>query len=191
MKDHGILHQLTLPYNPAQNGVTERMNRTVMDPAPAMMSHACLLPEFWAEAVNTSVYLPNRSPTSGLNGVTPFECLFKQKSDVCNLRLFGCIGYVHIPDVQRTKLDAKSRRSIFVGHPEGAKGYKLYDPSSKKDIRSRDVVFQEKKFYGFGIKQSTLRDHEDIDELPDAINVPVIENSDHKDDDRNADNLQT
>ena len=53
LKDHGIYCQLTVPHNPAQNGVAERMNRTVMKSARAMMSHACLPPQFWAEAVNT------------------------------------------------------------------------------------------------------------------------------------------
>ena len=81
------------------------------------------------------------------------------QADVCNLCVFGCFGYEHILDAQRSKLDAKLRRSIFVGYPEGTKDYKLYDPNSKKFIRSRDVVFQERKFQDFGIKQSTLRDH--------------------------------
>ena len=42
LKENGIVHQLTVPYNPAQNGVAERMNRTVMESARAMMSHSNL-----------------------------------------------------------------------------------------------------------------------------------------------------
>lgn len=112
---------------------------------------------FWAEAVNTSVYVRNRSLTSALDGVTPYECLVKQKPDAGNLRVFGCVVYVHIPDGERRKLDAKSRNSIFVGYPEGMKGYKLYDPSSQKFIRSRGVVFQERNFHDFGNKQSMTK----------------------------------
>ena len=159
LKENGIVHQLTVPYNPAQNGVAERMNRTVMESARAMMSHSNLPNQFWAEAVSTSVYIHNRCPTSALDGVTPYECLFKQKPDVGNLHVFGCVSYVHIPDGQRTKLEGKSRKSISVGYPEGTKGYKFYDPSSRKFFRSRDVVFQERKFYDFESKQSVSKFH--------------------------------
>ena len=39
--------------------------------------------EFWAEAANTSVYVQNCCPTTALNGVTPYECLFEMKAR-CN-----------------------------------------------------------------------------------------------------------
>ena len=198
LKENGIVHQLTVPYNPAQNGVAERMNRTVMESARAMMSHSNLPNQFWVEAVNTSVYIRNRCPTSALDGVTPYECLFKQKPDVGNLHVFGCVSYVHIPDGQRTKLEGKSRKSIFVGYPEGTKGYKFYDPSSRKFFRSRDVVFQERKFYDFESKQSVSSDdHEDVKDVPVSINAPVAGNSDDEDPERapgdenaNAGNMQ-
>ena len=63
---NGIVHQLSVPYNPAQNGVAERMNRTIMKSTRSMLSHAQMPNEFWAEAVNTSVYVRNRSPTTAL-----------------------------------------------------------------------------------------------------------------------------
>ena len=89
LKENGITHQLTVPYNPAQNGVAERMNRTVVESARSMLSHSNVPDEFWAEAVNTTVYLRNRSPTTALDGITPYECLFDQKPDVANLRVFA------------------------------------------------------------------------------------------------------
>ena len=112
--------------------------------------------------------------------------------------MFGCVSYVHIPDNQRTKLEVKWRKSVFVGYPEGTKGYKLYDPSSRKFIRSRDVVFQERKFHDFGNEQSvSCCDDEDVKDVPVAINVPVAENSDDGDPERapddenaNAGNMQ-
>ena len=73
----------------------------------------------------------------------------------------------------------------FFGYPEGTEGYKLYDPSSRKFIRSRVVVFQERKFYDFGNEQSvSCFDDEDV---PVAINVPVTENSDDGDPERAPD----
>ena len=116
-----IQYQLTVPNNPAQNGVAERMNRTLMESVRGMISHSCLPYKFWAEAMSTSVHLRNRSPTGCLDGVALFECLFKRKPDVSNLRVFGCTSYVHGPDAQRTKLDPKSKKSIFVGIPKKQK----------------------------------------------------------------------
>ncbi len=101
LKKNGIVHQLSMPYNPVQNGVAERMNHTIMESTRSMLSHAHMPKEFWAEAVNTSVCVRNRSPTTALNGITPYECLLKKKPDVSNLRIFGCITYVHVPDNQK------------------------------------------------------------------------------------------
>ena len=107
LKKNGIVHQLSVPHNPAQNGVAERVNRTIVETTRSMLSHAHIPNEFWAEAVNTSVYVRNRSPTKVLNGITPYECLFEKKPDVSNLRVFGCVTYVyHTYPRQSKKLDA-------------------------------------------------------------------------------------
>ena len=82
-----------------------------------MIYHPKVPLKFWAEAVNTAVYLHNRSPTSALKDKTPFECWFGEKLDVSNLRVFGCICFVHIPDNLRKKLDPKSTKAIFVDYP--------------------------------------------------------------------------
>ena len=112
-----------------------------------MIHHAKLPLQFWAEAVNTAVYFHNRSPTVALKDETPFECWFGRKPDIFNLRVFGFVWYMHVPDGQRRKLDPKSSKGIFIGYPEGTKGYKLYDLKKKKFFRSRNILFYEDKFY--------------------------------------------
>ena len=145
--EKGIVHQFTNPYCPEQNGIAERLNRTIVESARSMIHHAKLPIQFWAEAVNTAVCSHNRSPTAALKDRTLFECYFSKKLDISNLRVFGCVCYQHVPQGERQKLDPKSREGIFVGYPEGTKGYKLYDPVKKKFVRSRDVIFYENKFY--------------------------------------------
>ena len=44
----GIKRELTAPYNPPQNGVSERMNRTIQEKIKSMLSNASLLNGFWA-----------------------------------------------------------------------------------------------------------------------------------------------
>ncbi len=170
LKKHGIVHQLSVPYNPAQNGVAERMNRTMIELTRSILFHAQMSKEFWAEAVNTSVYVPNHSPTTALNGITPYECLLKKKPDVSNQRVFGCVTmYVHVPNNQRKKLDAKSRKTIFVGYPQGVKGFKLYDPVFRKFIRNRDVMPLEKKFHDFDVHDSSNSGGRADDDFPIMI----------------------
>ena len=114
-----------------------------METTRSMRHHAELPLSFWAEAVSTAVYLRNKSPTSYLKGMTPYERWHGRKAYVSNLKVFGCISYVHVPDQKRKKLDKKSAKSIFVGYPSNSKGYKLYNPETKKMFRSRDVIFLE------------------------------------------------
>ena len=155
-KDRRISYEFTCPYTPEQNGVSERLNRTLIETARSMIYHAKVPLKFWAEAVNTAVYLRNRSPTSALKDKTPFECWFGEKPDVSNLRVFGCICFVHTPNRLRKKLDPKSTKAIFVGYHLGTKGYKLYDLSSKRFIRSRNVLFYEQKFHDFELNDEKV-----------------------------------
>jgi len=62
-RQHGIKRHLTNSYTPQQNGVTERMNRTLMGMARSMLHFKGLSTKYWAEAVHTAVNLRNRSPT--------------------------------------------------------------------------------------------------------------------------------
>ena len=147
----GIFRQFTNSYTPEQNGISERLNRTLIESAKSMIFHAKMPLNFWAEAVNTAVYLHNRIPTSSLTDGTPYEHWFGQKPNVLNLKIFGSICFVHTPDNLRRKLDPKSRKAIFVGYLTNTKGYKVYDLESKNFVRSRNVLFHENKFYSFEI----------------------------------------
>ena len=59
------------------------------------------------------------------------------------LRIFGCPTYVHVQSGEQLKLDSKSRKCICLGLESSVKGYRLWDPISKKKIVSKDVVFDE------------------------------------------------
>jgi len=72
--------------------------------------------EFWAEIVNYAIYLSNKCPTKGLNGMTPQEAWNERKPNATYLKVFESISYVLVDDQVRTKLDDKSKRMIFVGY---------------------------------------------------------------------------
>ena len=111
---------------------------------------------FWAEAINTTVYLKNRSPTKSLELKTPLESFYGYKQKVSHLRVFGCNAFSHIPKDERRKLDAKSIKCMFIGYCDNQKAYKLFDPSTHRLLASRDVVFHENANEGDKINNTSV-----------------------------------
>uniref|UniRef100_A0A2N9HHH9 CCHC-type domain-containing protein n=1 Tax=Fagus sylvatica TaxID=28930 RepID=A0A2N9HHH9_FAGSY len=143
-EEHGIKRHFTVRKTPQQNGVAERLNRTITETARCLRLNAELPKIFWAEAVDMACYIINRSPRVALDGKVAEEVWTGQEVDYSFMRIFGCPAYVHISGEDRSKLDPKSKKCIFLGFKKGVKGYKLWDPVAQKVVISRDVVFDEK-----------------------------------------------
>ncbi|KAH9292781.1 hypothetical protein KI387_042034, partial [Taxus chinensis] len=107
--------------------------------ARCMLSTAKLEDQFWAEAVQTAVYLLNRAPTKILQNRTPEEVWTGRKPSIHHLRVFGCTAYMHVPDEKRKKIDPKTLPCLFLGYSTTSKAYRLMDPETKKIYESRDV----------------------------------------------------
>ncbi|GJT57623.1 putative ribonuclease H-like domain-containing protein [Tanacetum coccineum] len=56
----GIKQEYSNARTPQQNGVAERMNRTIIEAARTMLADSILPTTFWAEAVSTACYIFNR-----------------------------------------------------------------------------------------------------------------------------------
>ena len=85
------------------------MNITIANKARCLRLNADLEKKFWVEAVNMACYLINRSPKATLDGKVAEEVWTGSPVDYSGLRVFGCPAYVHIPNEEKSKLDAKSR----------------------------------------------------------------------------------
>ncbi|TXG50911.1 hypothetical protein EZV62_023435 [Acer yangbiense] len=109
-KNEGVVRHKTVRKTPQQNGLAERMNKTIVERVRSMLSCANLSVKFWAEATHTAVYLINRTP-SQFN--TPLE-----------------------------------KRTCHLANYDGVKGYKFWNPATRKCIISKDVVFKEDEFVG-------------------------------------------
>jgi predicted aspartyl protease len=142
-EEAGIKHQLTAPYTPQQNGVSERRNRYIMEMTRCMLHEKNLPKKFWAEAANTSVFLQNRLPTTAVKNQTPFEAWYGYKPSLNFLKVFGCLCFTYVPQVKRDKLDKKAVQGIFIGYSTISKAYKVYQPETGNIVISRDVHFVE------------------------------------------------
>jgi hypothetical protein len=143
-EEHGIKRHFTVRKTPQQNGVVERLNKTITETARCLRLKAELPKIFWAEAMNMACYIINRSPRVSLDGKIAEEVWTGQEVDYSFMRISGCPAYFHISGEDRSKLDPKSKKCIFLSFKKGVKGYKLWDLVVQKVVISRDVVFDEK-----------------------------------------------
>lgn len=140
--DNGIVHQMSAPYSPQQNGVAERKNRHLKEMMRCMLAESSLEKKFWGEAINTANYLQNRCPSSSIVG-TPYELWNRKKPSYSHLKIFGSEAYVHVPKEKRRALDVKSVKLVFVGYEEGRKAYRFLDVQTGHITISRDAKFLE------------------------------------------------
>ncbi len=59
LKAHDIEKQTSTPYRPQQNGVAERVNRTLVEMGRSMLHAQNLKKSLWAEAVVNAAYTRN------------------------------------------------------------------------------------------------------------------------------------
>jgi hypothetical protein len=149
-KEFGVQRQLTAPYSLQQNGVVERQNQTVVGMARSMMKAKGLPGVFWGEAVNTTVYILNRSPTRSLDGKTPYEAWHGERPVVSYFHTFGCVVHVKNMKPNLKKLEDRSTPMIFVGYEAGSKAYRVYNPVDGRVGVTRDAVFDEGAQWDWG-----------------------------------------
>lgn len=135
----GIRLEYTAAYSPQSNGVSERMNKTLLNKVRSMFVDTNLPKTLWGEAIRTAAYQINRSPTTVLNGGIPSSA-YHGRVDLSKLKVFGAKAWaVKLP--QKGKLDSRAKPMRMVGYSPN--GFRLWDPLSDRIEVSRDVTFDE------------------------------------------------
>ncbi|CAG9839428.1 unnamed protein product [Diabrotica balteata] len=168
IRKNGILHECSAPYTPQQNGRSERQLRTIVESARTMLINKNVSQELWTEAVNTAVYVLNRTALSQVQNMTPYEKWFGRKPDLKHIRVFGSTAYMLIPSQFRKKFDSKSRKLLFVRYDEYSSNYRLWDCEERRIEVSCNVNFNEdetikNKKEIFTLKFELLGDNEERD----------------------------
>nr|KAJ0219061.1 hypothetical protein LSAT_V11C300140140 [Lactuca sativa] len=147
----GIIHQITAPYTPQQNGVAERKNRTLKEMVNSMLSYSGLSEGFWGEAMLTASYILNRTPNKRSKN-TPYELWCKKVPNLSYLKVWGCRAVVRLTEPKRKMLGERGIDCIFIGYAKHSKAYRFYVLESNNFvfvntvIESRDAIFDEERF---------------------------------------------
>ncbi|WZY88109.1 hypothetical protein YC2023_044844 [Brassica napus] len=167
---------MTCAYTPQQNGVAERMNRTIMEKVRCFLSESGLGEEFWSEAAAFSVYTINRSPSSAVGFKVPEEIWLGKKPGYKHMKKFGFVAYVH---KDQGKLKPRAETGVQIGYPPGTKGYKIWLLDGERSTISRnvkfceDVMFKDIKKVAEVVSHSDKPPREEADKEP--VVIPVIE----------------
>jgi transposase InsO family protein len=143
----GISFEPSPPYTQHKNGVAERMIRTINTKTRSLMIDSGVHMSFWAEALQTAVYLHQRTPTTSLSKYrSPYEVLHQKQPKIEHLRCFGCIAYKYIPKEQRDKgkFTDRSKPCMMLGYVhDTAKIWRIWDFEIKKAVECSNVIFNE------------------------------------------------
>lgn len=161
----GIIIEYTRPYSPQQNGVAERLNRTLYNKARTILLESGLPKELWSEAIMCGAYQINRCPSMAINNQIPAQ-IYYGKVDLKKMRVFGAKAWAIILP-RNNKLYERSQEVRMVGY--AMNGYRLWDPNTNEIIISRDVKFDESQIkYANNINdeenkiENVLIEHDDV-----------------------------
>nr|GEZ51871.1 hypothetical protein [Tanacetum cinerariifolium] len=156
---------------PQQNGVAERMNRTLIEAARTMLADAKLPVTFWAEAVNTACYVQNRVLVNKSQNKTPYELFNSRIPAIGFLRPFGYHVMILNTLDHLGKFDAKGDEGYFVGYSLSSKAFRVFNKRTKKVEENLHVDFLENKLVEKGAGPNWLFN---IDTLTNSMNYVLV-----------------
>nr|GEU36139.1 integrase, catalytic region, zinc finger, CCHC-type, peptidase aspartic, catalytic [Tanacetum cinerariifolium] len=139
----GISHETSVARSPQQNGVVERLNRTLIEAARTMLIYAQALLFLWAEAVATACFTQNRSIIRLRHRKTPYELLHNKLPDLSFLYVFGALCYPTNDSKNLGKLQPKADIGIFIGYALTKKLFRIYNRRTKRIVETIHVDFDE------------------------------------------------
>nr|CCA24520.1 putative polyprotein [Albugo laibachii Nc14] len=173
-KQAGIRHQTTFPYSPQQNGLAERMNKTITERATSMNHHMHVDQKWCVEAMNTAAYITNRLSSASHPDKTSFQICLGHRPNVEGMRVFRVFGNPHIDKYSRKKLEKKTFPCMFLAYSDDVKGYNVWILNANRLQLTRSAQFQESS----KTKYIDVNDFDDDQDDPDTnILMPPVNHS--------------
>lgn len=138
----GITFEPSAPYSQEQNGVSERVGRTIMDMTRATILEGNINDELWPEIVLAMTYVKNVRPTKALQESNLYQAQHQKSPDISHLRVLGSTVYVFIheeePNLKSEKWEPRATRGVLVGY-DGHTIYRVHVENHNKVIRVKDL----------------------------------------------------
>nr|GEU54437.1 hypothetical protein [Tanacetum cinerariifolium] len=165
----GILHQTSVAHTPEQNGVVERLNRTLVEVARTMLSTTKVPLFFWAEAIATTCFTQNRSLVILLHEKTPYHIIHDQKPSVKFFYIFGSLCYIVRDGENLNKMKEKGDACIFVRYSTQSRAYRVFNKRKRVIVESVQVNFDE--------LPQMASDHVSSDPVPECQRMELAHDS--------------
>eukprot|EP00253_Pinus_taeda_P018607 PITA_18607 len=115
-EEHGIRREFSTARTPQQNGVVERMNRTVQQMACAMLDESGTPATVWGEAAYAVVVILNKTNVRVNRTQTPHDLWYGETPSVKHFKFLGSKCYIKNNEEQLGKLEPRAgvqtRRTI-------------------------------------------------------------------------------
>jgi hypothetical protein len=126
LDENGTNWKVTVHDMPEDNGVAERLNRTLMEKVRTLLIASGLPLFLWGEALLHAVWLRNRTSTRALDGMMPYEAVNGNIPDLSDLSEWGCNVWVH--DRKTGKIMTRTKAARWVGYDLHSNGHRIYWP---------------------------------------------------------------
>lgn len=141
----GCRRQYCTPHAHGQNGVAERLWRTLQEGTTTLLKQAGLSNAYREEAMDCLIYTHNR--VAGSEGVSKYEQFYGRTPTVPPLHPFGCSALATRPPILRRKGGSRVQQCIMLGYSEESKGaYILLNLDTRRVIVRKSVTFFDNVF---------------------------------------------
>lgn len=141
----GIEYKFSAPHTTEQNGLAERLNRTLQEKVRVLLLNAALVSEFWQLATETAVHIYNRCAHISIGNISPYELWFNRKPKHHYFRIFGFLAFTK-EEKTSSCFAPQADIGIMVGYSgKSPYSWKIYSLTTGRISHSRKVQFMESK----------------------------------------------
>ncbi|CAI7877708.1 unnamed protein product [Closterium sp. NIES-53] len=145
LAERGIKQLLSLPYAHQQQGVAERMNRTLHNSMRKLLRGMRLPNHQWPEAMDHAVMLHNLLSSSSLpNNASPHLLWTGKQGSTKMLRVFVCMVQYRPPAARAGRFSQRAQWGLHLGIEKNYNAWKIFHIHSKETVAARDVIIYER-----------------------------------------------
>ncbi|CAI7812541.1 unnamed protein product, partial [Closterium sp. NIES-54] len=145
LAERGIEQLLSLPYAHQQQGVAERMNRTLQNSMRKLLRGMRLPNHQWPAVMDHAVMLHNLLSSSSLpNNASPHLLWTGKQGSTKMLRVFGCMVQYRPPEARAGRFSQRAQWGLHLGIEKNYNVWRIFDVHTKETVAARDVIFYER-----------------------------------------------